>query len=93
MTDEPRVLSGSNFRRVPMLGKVSSFDEDRGLGTIRADDGSDLPFHCTAIADGSRRVPEGARVTFATSPTHLGSLEAIGVRVVTLSAGSSGTSG
>lgn len=79
--------------RQPAVGVVAEFDADRGLGTVDVDGATALPFHCTAIADGSRRVPEGARVTFATSPTHLGSLEAIGVRVVTLSAGSSGTSG
>jgi cold shock CspA family protein len=77
-------------RRAPRLGKVVAFDEERGLGTVRADDGSELQFHCTAIADGSRRIPEGARVTFATSVTHLGLLEAVGVKIVTLSAGSSG---
>ena len=37
-------------------GLVDSFDEPRGLGTVRCDDGAVLPFHCTAIADGSRAV-------------------------------------
>jgi cold shock CspA family protein len=77
-------------RRAPRLGKVVSFDEERGLGTVRADDGAELQFHCTSIADGSRRIPEGVRVTFATATTHLGLLEAVGVTIVTLSAGSSG---
>ena len=77
-------------RRAPRLGKVVAFDEERGLGTIRADDGVELQFHCTAIADGSRHIPVGARVNFATDVTHLGLLEAVGVTIVTLSAGSSG---
>ncbi len=77
-------------RRAPRLGKVVAFDEERGLGTIRADDGVELQFQCTEIADGSRLIPEGARVTFATDVTHLGLLEAVGVTIVTLSAGSSG---
>jgi cold shock CspA family protein len=74
----------------PRLGKVTHFDEDRGLGTIVADDGSELGFHCTSIAGGGRRIPEGARVTFATTAGHLGMLEAIAVTLVTLSAQSSG---
>jgi cold shock protein len=45
-------------------GVVAEFDERRGLGTIRADGGGDLPFHCTAIADGTRTIPVGQRVAF-----------------------------
>jgi cold shock CspA family protein len=45
-------------------GVVAEFDEPRGLGTIRADDGAELPFHCTAIADGTRTIPVGQRVGF-----------------------------
>jgi cold shock CspA family protein len=45
-------------------GVVEEFDEQRGLGTILADDGDVLPFHCTAIADGSRTVEAGRRVQF-----------------------------
>jgi cold shock CspA family protein len=45
-------------------GVVAEFDEGRGLGTIRADGGDELPFHCTAIADGTRTIPVGQRVVF-----------------------------
>lgn len=48
-----------------MLGTVLEFDEPRGLGVIEGDDGERYPFHCTRIADGTRTVPEGARVEFA----------------------------
>jgi cold shock CspA family protein len=72
----------------PELGKVIRFDEARGLGLIRADDGSELPFHCTAISDGSRLIPEGARVTFSTTAGHLGLIEAAAVTIVTMSSGS-----
>ena len=44
-------------------GVVTDFDEARGLGTVTAADGS-WPFHCTAIADGSRSIAEGAAVAF-----------------------------
>lgn len=57
-------------------GVVAEFDEPRGLGTIRADDGAELPFHCTAIADGTRTVPVGRRVAFAVAAGRLGRWEA-----------------
>lgn len=74
------------------MGKVTQFDEERGLGEIAADDGSVLSFHCTAIANRQRHIPQGARVAFATARGHLGAVEAIGVTVVTLSADSAGWS-
>lgn len=76
--------------REPRLGKVTLFDDDRGLGTITADDGAELSFHCTSIVGGQRHIAQGARVTFAAVPGHLGVLEAVGVTLVTLSAQSSG---
>jgi cold shock CspA family protein len=60
-------------------GVVAEFDEPRGLGVIRGDDGADVPFHCTAIADGSRTVETGRRVRFEVVPGLLGRWEASGV--------------
>ena len=60
----------------PKLGRVASFDSTRGLGEVRADSGETYAFHATAIADGSRRVAEGAAVTFTVSPAHRGRYEA-----------------
>jgi len=77
----------------PRLGKVTSFDEVRGLGTIRADDGSELTFHSKSIATQSHGIAQGARVAFATSFGHLGKLEAVGITIVTLSAESAGWTG
>jgi cold shock CspA family protein len=79
-------MEPSSARRNPRLGKVVEFDEERGIGTIRADDGTELFFHCVEIVGGRRRIPEGARVTFATRAGHRGRFEAVGVTVVTLSA-------
>jgi cold shock CspA family protein len=62
------------FRRG--TGVVAEFDEPRGLGTIRADDGTELGFHCTAIADGTRTIPVGRRVTFEVVAGRLGRWEA-----------------
>jgi cold shock CspA family protein len=60
-------------------GVVAEFDEPRGLGVIRGDDGADVPFHCTAIADGSRTVETGRRVRFDVVPGLLGRWEASGI--------------
>jgi cold shock CspA family protein len=63
----------------PGTGVVAEFDEPRGLGVIRGDDGADVPFHCTAIADGSRTVETGRRVRFDVVPGLLGRWEASGI--------------
>jgi len=60
-------------------GVVAAFDEERGLGTVVDDDGDELPFHCTAIADGTRRIDVGRRVAFAVTPGHLGRWEATAI--------------
>jgi cold shock CspA family protein len=57
-------------------GVVEAFDDDRGLGTLVDDDGDRLPFHCTAIADGTRTVDVGRRVAFVVAPGRLGGWEA-----------------
>jgi cold shock CspA family protein len=62
--------------RMPVCGVVTQFDDDRGLGTLRADDGRSLDFHCTAVADGSRHIEAGTRVVFWVGPGHGGRSEA-----------------
>jgi cold shock CspA family protein len=59
-------------------GTVTSFDVDRGLGTV-ADDEREWPFHCTAIADGTRRIDEGTAVSFRVVAAALGRWEATDV--------------
>ncbi|MGH9267124.1 MAG: cold-shock protein, partial [Acidimicrobiales bacterium] len=44
-------------------GVVAAFDEARGWGTVRGDDGRDLYFHCTVIAGGGRTIAAGLRVS------------------------------
>jgi cold shock CspA family protein len=58
-------------------GVVVAFDEAVGLGTVRADDGSEFGFHCTQIADGTRTIAAGARVRFDVAPGHRGLWEAV----------------
>ena len=62
--------------RTPRLGTVTSFEEDRGLGTVTDEGGSSFAFHCTAIADGTRAVDVGRLVLFVVRPGHRGRLEA-----------------
>jgi cold shock CspA family protein len=47
-----------------MEGRVTEFDEARGLGTITATHGATYRFHCTQIVDGSRRIEIGQAVRF-----------------------------
>ncbi|HEX9258553.1 MAG TPA: cold shock domain-containing protein [Acidimicrobiales bacterium] len=61
-----------------MHGSVTEFDDARGLGRLRADDGTSYPFHCTQIADGSRTIAVGSEVEFDLAP-RLGRYEAVGL--------------
>ena len=61
-------------------GRVASFDDHVGAGTVEADETSDTWFfHCTRIADGSRTIAPGTWVTFDVAPGPTG-LEAVGLR-------------
>ena len=57
-------------------GRVASFDDFVGRGQIEARGGLQFPFHCTAIADGSRTVEPGRRVRFDVVPGLSGRWEA-----------------
>lgn len=61
------------------VGTVVSFDEVKGYGEVQAEDGEGLFFHCTAVADGSRTIPVGARVVFRVVAGHRGRWEATGL--------------
>ena len=65
-----------------VTGSVATFDDVRGLGTVHADDGVVLDFHCTAIADGSRTIAVGTAVRFTVVAGRLGRWEA--ARIVAL---------
>ncbi|MGA7417030.1 MAG: hypothetical protein WB765_15575 [Acidimicrobiales bacterium] len=66
-------------RGLPLLGRVVSFDDPRGIGVVSSG-GRTFGFHCTAITDGSRRIDEGAPVAFTVGAGHLGRLQALSVR-------------
>ncbi|MBM3828006.1 MAG: cold shock domain-containing protein [Actinobacteria bacterium] len=46
------------------MGMVVDFDAFVGLGRVRTDDGAEYMFHCAEIADGSRDIAVGTRVSF-----------------------------
>jgi CspA family cold shock protein len=51
-----------------MNGVVTGFDEHVGLGVITDGAGSEYPFHCAEIADGTRTIEIGADVEFRPLP-------------------------
>ena len=61
-------------------GVVARFDDAKGIGTIRGDDGRDYFFHCIAIAGGVRTIDEGTEVVFDVVPGHQGRWEAARIR-------------
>ncbi len=61
-------------------GLVAHFDDRAGWGSVRGDDGQELFFHCTAVADGSRTISEGTPVDYEVVAGHLGRWEAWALR-------------
>ena len=68
--------AGAGVPLGPGRGTVVSFDDPRGLGVVRSDEGVEHPFHCTAIADGSRTIDVGTRVAYLVVPGRIGQWEA-----------------
>ena len=65
-----------------MIGEVVSFDEDAGYGVVRAENGAEHFFHCTAVADGSRTIAVGASVSFEVVAGRRGRWEGADLRPV-----------
>lgn len=64
-----------------LTGVVESFDEQRGDGEVRSDDGESLYFHCVALADGSRIISPGRRVSGQRAVGRRGRDEVLDVRL------------
>jgi cold shock CspA family protein len=62
-----------------MDGRVESFDDRRGDGVLRSEQGERFYFHCVAIADGSRSIDVGERVSATRGVGHLGRDEALAI--------------
>lgn len=69
-------------------GSVEAFDAEEGLGLVVDSVGTSWQFHCTAIADGSRRIAVGAAVSFDVAPGGPGRWEAFRVTPSGLAASS-----
>lgn len=61
-------------------GTVVEFDDHKGYGVVERDGGGRHPFHCTAIADGTRTIEVGAKVAFVVVAGRLGRWEAADIR-------------
>jgi len=64
----------------PATGTVVEFDDHKGYGVVRSDDGEDHFFHCTAVADGTRTIAVGTRVSFDVVAGRRGRWEAADLR-------------
>lgn len=62
-----------------IVGVVEVFDDQRGDGTIKSDDGERFYFHCVSIADGSRTIDEGMRVRGERRVGHQGHDEIVSI--------------
>ena len=69
-----------------LIGTILEFDEPRGIGTVGCGERT-VPFHCTAITDGSRQIEVGTVVAVRIGPARLGRLEARSVRPLVSSPG------
>jgi cold shock CspA family protein len=72
-------VSGARARGARAGGVVAAFDAVEGLGRITLDDGDEVSFHATQLADGSRTIEVGRRVVLTVVPWHLGRREATDV--------------
>jgi cold shock CspA family protein len=76
-------MSSSGVSLGVQTGSVVEFDDPRGLGAVRAASGADYPFHCTAVADGTRTIAVGTAVSFRVVAGRLGRWEATEIRPAT----------
>jgi cold shock protein len=73
--------------RAVYSGRVASFDDQVGRGQIEAQGGLRFPFHCTAIADGTRTIAPDTPVNFRLVPGPLGALEATAIKTTSTNPG------
>jgi cold shock CspA family protein len=66
-----------------LKGRVTAFDERRGIGEVAAGDGTTYPFHCTVIAGGTRTIAVNTAVEFDVVAGHQGHWEAASIVLAT----------
>jgi cold shock CspA family protein len=64
-----------------ITGVIEAFDDHRGDGVLRSDDGHLFYFHCVNIEDGSRTIPTGVRASGVRSVGRRGRDELVHVKV------------
>lgn len=74
-------MSGARARGHSAGGVVTAFDVTEGLGRLALDDGEEVGFHATQLADGTRTIEAGRRVVAIVRPWHAGRREATDVAV------------
>ncbi len=62
-----------------VVGVIESFDDRRGDGVVRSDGGERFYFHCVSIADGTRHIEPGVRVSGERFVGHVGRDEVVAV--------------
>lgn len=62
-----------------VLGTVDSWDDARGVGTVRTDGDRTLELQCTNLVDGTRTTTVGTRVRVRVAPAHHGRWQAVEV--------------
>jgi cold shock CspA family protein len=72
-------VTGAHARGARANGVVTAFDEVEGLGRIALEDGEQVGFHATQLADGTRAIEAGTRVVASVVPWHRGRREATDV--------------
>lgn len=72
-------LAASSTVGLPLSASVLAYDDAAGLGVAEVAGVGQLPFHCTAIADGTRTIPVGTAIVCRLAAAHHGRVEAVGV--------------
>lgn len=62
---------------VVRVGRVATFDDVAGWGSLESEGEGEIWFHCTSILDGSRRIEPGRIVAYTLAPGPRGHLEAV----------------
>jgi hypothetical protein len=57
---------------VRVVGLIESFDDRRGDGVFLSDEGVRFYFHCVSLANGTRHIEPGVRVTGERRVGHVG---------------------
>jgi cold shock CspA family protein len=69
-------MNGAPALGIVRIGRIAHYDSPRGTGVLTDASGVEWSFHCTAIADGTREIADGATVFYELRTGLVGELEA-----------------